>query len=134
VLLLFLVAGCPDSSSQTPVDAASVTSGVPSTGKIVKKHDPKPVAAEPARTEPEGPFSHDAIIELYRADLQGDASVKKKHGLLDDQGKVVKEKEEAYEAALQRFASEHGDELSRLADELDAANVTSERAADVPRK
>jgi len=132
VLLSLLLAGCPDSSPQNPGDAAAVTSGVPSTGKIQKKHDPRPPSVPDAAShgaEPEGPFSHDAIVELYRADQLGDVAVKKKYGLLE-----VKAKVDAYEAALQRFASEHGDELSRLAEELEAAAVTSERPADVPRK
>jgi len=127
--VLLLAAGCPDSNSGTTGDTANVTSGVPLTGKIQKKTPTTKPDAPPAK---EDSFPKDRLIELYRADQGvGDkAAVYKKYGLVDDKGKEVAAKVEEYEAALQRFANEHPDEWSKLADEL----MTRPGATDVEKK
>ncbi len=127
---LALLVGCPDSGKGSG-DAASLNSGVPMAGKIQKKpKDQKTV--EPPRKD-EG-MSHDVLVALYKAEQLGDKTVLVKHGLLDDKGREVPARRDEYEAALKRFAEDHGDELSVIANELEAAKVTTPQPADVQKK
>jgi hypothetical protein len=132
---LLLLAGCPDSNKSSEGDAANVTSGVPMSGKIQKK--PKDPASRPAETPKEESFKREVLVELYRAEQLSDdkgASVKRKHGLVDVKGNEIAARVAEYEAALQRFATEHQDEWSKLVDEIEAAKVTSAKAGDVQKK
>jgi hypothetical protein len=128
LLGFLLLAGCPDSKGTG--DAADVNSGVPTTGKIPKK----PKEAAPVEAAKPDAFPHDVLVELYKADQLGDDAIKRKHGLVGPDSKEIPAKRDAYEAALRRFAEEHPDELSKLADEIEAARVTTPKPADVKEK
>lgn len=128
---LAFFAGCPESGKGSG-DAASIGSGVPATGKIQKK--PKDPSKPTEPVTPESGFPRDVLVELYRADQLGDRSAQKKHGLIDDKGKEVPARVAEYEAALKRFAEEHPDELSKIADELETQRVTPAPSGDVQKK
>src|SRR5207249_7526197 len=50
---------------------AVVGSGVPSSGKIIKKPTDPSATAPPPPPAAQGPFSRDALFEIYRAELLG---------------------------------------------------------------
>jgi hypothetical protein len=130
LLALLLLAGCPD-SNKPGGDTAPVDSAVPMSGKIHVKPGP----AKPVETKkPEETFPREKLVELYKAVMLGDMAVQKKYGLIDDDGKLVPARDEEFNEALKRFADEHPDDLTKLSEEIEAAQVTSDAPAAVEKK
>jgi hypothetical protein len=135
--LAFLLTGCPPKGTGG-TGTATVDSGVPMTGRIKKPAGTATIVPPPPAPAEEGAFKKETLFEVYRAEMLGDKSqqlaVETKYGLVDAQGKEVPERMAAYEDALKKFADAHRDEWSALADEIEAARVTSSASPGVGGK